>query len=302
MFISLGRVLKSGLVSFWRNRWLSLATMSVMVLSLLVMTGLLFLNVFTDVVIAELQNKIDISVYFKLDTREDDIMAVQKELAGNSEVDTIEYVSRDEALRQFKERHQQNTILIEALDEVGRNPLKASLNVKARDPSQYASIASFLERPKFEALIDKVTYRQNATVIDRLIAIVDAIRRGGLAVTLGLAGVAVLMAFNTIRIAIYTAREEIGVMRLVGASNWFVRGPFLIEGVLYGLVAALVTLLISYPALYFLSPKIAPFLSGQNLFRYFTANVLAIVALEVAVGVALGAISSFIAIRRYLRV
>lgn len=302
MFLTLSRIIKSGGTSFWRNIWLSAATVSIMVLSLLVMTSLLFLNVFTDVVIQELQERIDISVYFKLDAREDDMFAVRDELRGVSEVDRVEYVSRDEALKQFQERNKENSILIKALEEIGKNPLKASLNIKAKDPSQYASIASFLERPKFQQFIDKVTYRQNATAIERLVNIVGATRRGGLVITLGLIATAVLVAFNTIRIAIYTSRDEIGVMRLVGASNWFVRGPFLMEGIIYGAVAALATLVVSYPAVAVLAPKLTAFLGGMNMLDYFKANFWTILGLELGVGVGLGVLSSFIAIRRYLRV
>lgn len=302
MFIALTRIIKAGATSFWRNIWLSAATVSIMVLSLIVMTGLLFLNVFTDVVIKELQARIDISVYFKLDTRENDMFAVRDELRAISEVERVEYVSRDDALKQFQERNKENSILIQALEEIGKNPLKASLNVKAKDPTQYASIASFLERPKFQAFIDKVTYRQNATAIERLVNIVTATRKGGLAITLGLIATAVLVAFNTIRIAIYTSRDEIGVMRLVGASNWFVRGPFLIEGILYGAVAACLTLIVAYPTVAVLAPKLTAFLGGMNMLDYFKANFWTILALELGVGVGLGVFSSFIAIRRYLRV
>jgi cell division transport system permease protein len=302
MFITLARIVKSGATSFWRNIWLSAATVSIMVLSLLVMTGLLFLNVFTDVVIQELQERIDISVYFKLDTREDDMFAVRDELKGISEVERVEYVSREEALKQFQERNKENSILIKALEEIGKNPLKASLNIKAKDPAEYASIASFLERPKFQPFIDKITYRQNATAIERLVSIVNATRKGGLAITLTLIATAVLVAFNTIRIAIYTAREEIGVMRLVGASNWFVRGPFLMEGILYGAAAAGLSLIIAYPTVAVLAPKISAFLGGMNMLDYFKANFWTILTLELGVGMGLGVFSSFIAIRRYLKV
>ncbi len=300
---TLKRVTRSGLQSFVRNGWLSTATVSVMALAIFVMTSLILLNVITQSLVANLQDRIDISVYFKQETPGGEVAKVQRDLEQLTEVKSVEYVTADEALRRFRERHKDNPLLLESLAELGTNPLQATLNVKARETNQFASIASFLEGERFKPLIDKVNYTQNAEVIGRLASIVGGVRRGGAALTFVLAAIALLVAFNTIRLAIYTAREEIGVMRLVGASNWYIRGPFVITGIIYGIAAALITMAVLFPAVGFISPKVSGFLlTGTNLFSYVQQNFWSLFGLELAVGIVLGVLSSYIAIRRYLKV
>ena len=113
---------------------------------------------------------------------------------------------------------------------MGDNPLEASLNIKAKLIDNYESIASFLESTRFSAMVDTVNYRQNQKVIEKLSSILSTVRNSGFIAILVLGFIAVLVTFNTIRLKIYSMREEIGVMRLVGASNWYIRGPFIIEG------------------------------------------------------------------------
>lgn len=301
-FTSLRRIATAGAKSFARNGWLSTATVSVMALAIFVMTSLLLLNVITQSLIANLQDRIDISVYFKQETPEPEILKVRRDVEQLTEVKSVEYVTPDEALRAFKERHKDNPLLLESLAELGTNPLQATLNIKARETNQFASIASFLERDSYKPLVDKVNYSQNAEVIGRLSGIIGGIRRGGAILALALAAIAVLVAFNTIRLAIYTAREEIGVMRLVGASNWYIRGPFVITGIIYGIAAALITIAVMVPVVGAVSPKISGFLlTGTNLFAYVQQNFWTILGIQLAVGMVLGALSSYIAIRRYLK-
>lgn len=296
------RIATAGVKSFARNGWLSTATVSVMALALFVMTSLLLLNVITQSLIANLQDRIDISVYFKQETPEPEILKVRRDVEQLVEVKSVEYVTADEALRRFQERHKDNPLLLESLNELGTNPLQATLNIKARETNQFASIASFLERDSYKPLVDKVNYSQNAEVIGRLSGIIGDIRRGGAILALALAAIAVLVAFNTIRLAIYTAREEIGVMRLVGASNWYIRGPFVITGIIYGIAAALITIAVMFPAVGAVSPKVSRFLlTGTNLFAYVKQNFWVILGIQLAVGMVLGALSSYIAIRRYLK-
>lgn len=274
-----------------------------MALAIFVMTSLLLLNVITQSLIANLQDRIDISVYFKQETPEPEILKVRRDVEQLTEVKSVEYVTPDEALRAFKERHKDNPLLLESLAELGTNPLQATLNIKARETNQFASIASFLEREAYKPLVDKVNYSQNAEVIGRLSGIIGGIRRGGAILALALAAIAVLVAFNTVRLAIYTAREEIGVMRLVGASNWYIRGPFVITGIIYGIAAALITIAVMVPVVGAVSPKISGFLlTGTNLFAYVKQNFWTILGIQLAVGAALGALSSYFAIRRYLKV
>jgi cell division transport system permease protein len=284
-----------------RNGWLSTATVSIMVLTLLVITVLIMVNVIANAVLISLENKIDISVYFKLKTPEEQILNVKSQLEELAEVENIKYVSQDQALVDFKEKHKDNPVLLQSLEELDANPLEASLNITAKQTSQYASINQFLESVHYRDIIDKVNYMQNKGVIEKLSSIIIDVKTMGLVISLILAIIVFLVTFNSIRLAIYSSREEINVMKLVGASNWFIRGPFILEGLLYGIIATVITIIILYPAFYFVSPKISGFLPIGDIFIYFRANVLALSVLLLGVSVVLGIFSSFIAVRKYLK-
>ena len=302
MLLNFQRIIKSGAVSFWRNVWLSTAAVAIMVLNLFVISSFLLGNVVADSLLNSLENKIDISVYFKQDTEEKDILSVKSELMSLGEIKDVNYVSADEALSQFKERHKGNSILLQSLEEVGDNPFEAALSVKTKQASQYEAVSLFLENGKYKNLIDGVDFRQNQAMIDKLTYIVGASRKVGGVVSLTFIFIAVLVTFNTIRLAIFSAKEEISVMRLVGASNWFIQGPFMVEGILYGLVASLVTMLIFAPVLSNIAPYLYNFTQSVDIWQYFKDNFWALAALQTAIGVSLGTLSSFIAIRRYLKV
>ena len=296
------RIIKTGFQNFWHNSWLSAATISIIVLTLFVMTSLLLLNVITQSVVADLENKVDVSAYFNSESPENDILAIRQDLIKLSEVKSVEYVSKEEALKQFKERHKDNQTLLQSLHELDDNPLQASLNIKAQSAAQFETIAGFLEQSKYASLVDKVNYHQNREVIERVSNLASNIGRGGIIASLVLALMAIFITFNTVRLTMYNWKDEISVMRLVGASNWYIRGPFVVEGVIYGILAAMATLIILYPALYFVSPKITSFLPEVDLLYFFEVNIGQILMLLVGVGAVLGSLSSFIAIRRYLRV
>ena len=301
MFISFKRIIKWGLTNFWRNGWLSTATVSIMVLTLLVITVLLMLNVVANAILENLQGKIDISVYFKLETPEEEILRVKSQLEKLQEVEGITYVSQNEALLKFKEKHKDNPVLLQSLEELEFNPLEASLNIKAREANQYASINQFLESVYYKDIIDKVNYMQNKEVIEKLGKIITDVRTGGLGLSVLLALIVFLVTFNAIRLAIYSSREEINIMKLVGASKWFIRGPFFVEGVLYGLVATIITIAVLYPVFYFVSPKVSTFLPISDIFSYFKANLLSFFLLLLVVGVFLGGFSTLVAVRKYLK-
>lgn len=302
MFATLFRVIKSGGLNFWRNKWLSLTAISMMSLAIFGITSLLLINVLINSLTASLEDKVDISVYFNLDTSEEDILETRNDLVKLNEVRSVEYVSTDEALKRFKERHQDNQILMASLEELEANPLEASLNIKAQAASQYEAIANFFNQDKYQQIIDKINYIENRAVIARLSSITRTIRQVGFVILLILATLAVLVTFNTIRLTIYSARREIKVMKLVGASNWFARGPFIVEGAIYGIAATLIALFVLYPLLWYLSPKITAYLPGTDLLYFFQANFLALFLFQMLVGISLGSISSWIAIRRYLEV
>lgn len=263
--VTLKRIIKAGYLSFRRNGWLSMATIMVMIMVLFVLGNLIFLGALANSVLLSLESKIDITVYFASDAPEENILAVKNELEGLPDVKEVTYISRDVAFESFREKHKENALITDALTELGENPLVASLNIKARDAANYALISNFLVEKNYP-IIDKVNYFENKQVIERLSAILGTVRGSGalLAVFLGL--VAIIVAFNTIRLAIYTMREEISIMRLVGATAWFIRGPFLVGGVIYGTVSAAITTFSFFPLSWLISPKLAVVVPDFNLF------------------------------------
>lgn len=301
ILINLQRVLRAGFVGFRRNGWLSTATTMVMALALFVLGNLIFAGAFADTALRSLESKIDITVYFTPEATDPEITAVRREIEALPEVRAVEYISRDVALARFRERHKENALIVSALEELGDNPLQASINIAAADPGKYGAISDFLAG-KNHSFVEKINYFENQAVIERLSSVMGTVRGSGAVLTLILAFIAVLVAFNTIRLAIYTVREEIGIMRLVGASAWFIRGPFLISGVLYGVAAAIMVTLVFFPLAWLASPKLSFLVPEFNLFGYFLSNVVQFSLIMLGAGVALGVISSFIAVRRYLTV
>lgn len=297
--ITFKRIIRAGYLSFRRNGWLSTATILVLALVLFVLGNLVFLGAFANKALSVLESKVDISIYFTQDATEEGILGIKKDLENLPEVAEIDYVSKERALVQFRERHKNNALIIGALDELGNNPLAASFNIRAKDPTSYGAISDFLLKKNYP-LVEKINYFENQKVIDRLGSILGAARGAGAALAFFLAFIAVLVAFNTVRLAIYTMREEIGIMRLVGATSWFVRGPFLITGVIYGSVAAAAVTLVFFPVSWLVAPKLAVLVPDFDLFGYFLANFFEFFGIMFLTGIMLGVFSSFIAIRRYL--
>ncbi len=295
------RIIKSGWQGFWRNYWLTTATVAIMILALLGIAGLALFNVMTQAIVKNLENRVDISVYFDSGTDEVKILDIRKELVDLNEVKSVDYISQSEALARFQERHKDSPVLLQSVAELDENPLEASLNIKANSANQYEAIANYLSQDRFQSVIDKINYKQNQDIITRLTRLTSNIQNGGLIVSFFLGLLAILVSFNTVRLTMFNWRDEISVMRLVGASNWFIRGPFLVEGVLYGLVACATTLVLLFPLLFFISPKITNFLPGVDLLYFYRVNFWQFLLLLLAIGVALGSVSSLIAIRRYLK-
>ncbi len=301
MFTILSRIFHFGFDNFRRNGWLSAATVAIMTLALLVFAGLIMFGVITNRAAASIQDKIDISVYFNTNTSEDEILNIRQSLQGLSEVSNVDYISRDKALDIFKTNHASDPTITQAINELSTNPLEASLNIKAKNPDQYAAIAQYLSSSDLSQYIDSVSYTQNQDIINRLAKIVKGVESGAIVVIIFLAFIAGLVVFNTIRLAIYSNRDEISIMRVVGASNSLVRGPYMVDGMICGAIAALVSIVIAAPITYFVSPYLNVFIPGLDIFQYFYTNIFQFFAYELLFGVVIGGLSSFIAVRKYLK-
>jgi cell division transport system permease protein len=290
-------------LAFLRNGLQSTATIIILSLVLLGFAGLLVFNSVANLILEDVQDKVDISVYFKTDTSEDDILNVQRSLESLSEVKSVEYISKDQALKIFKSQHQNEPIISQSIEELlDTNPLSASLNIKARDLKDYSTIAAYLEKQQFKNLIDKVSYAQNEKAIERLKNIKNNVGQGGLALLIFMSVAAAFIIFNTIRLAIFSNREELGIMRLVGASNFFIRGPYLLEGVIYGFIGSLVSIILISIIIYYIAPHFNNFIPKVNGWSYYSARILKLFLYQLLFGVGLGVLSSYFAVRKYLKV
>ncbi|MDX1608391.1 MAG: FtsX-like permease family protein, partial [Candidatus Spechtbacterales bacterium] len=200
------------------------------------------------------------------------------------------------------QKHSANEVLIQSLDELDNNPLQASINIKVHDPDQFAAIVESLEASAASEFIDDINFRENEKVINSISQISDNMNRAGLIFTIVLTALVIFVTFNTIRLAIFTARDEIHIMKLVGGSNWFVRTPFVITGALYGLLSGLIVLGAYFGGTKFMNSRLSLIFADIDLYGYLIANTWTFVALIVGAGVALGMISSWMAVRRYLKV
>jgi len=303
MLTSLKRILKFGWQSFSRNKGLSFQVIFIFSLAVLTITSLFLFRGLSNFLIAEAQKKVDISVYFKKDTTEPEILQIEEELYEFSpQIKSVYYVSREQAQEIFLQKHQDDPFYLQALEEVGGNPFLASLNIKARSPAFYAQVSNFLSVGPSQSLIEKVSYYENEKIIDKLFSLTGNVRTAGIVLSLILGILVILITFNTVRLTIFAFRDEISTMRLVGASNWFIHGPFLWQGLLYGIFGILIADLILFSTLGFLSARLENWTLGFNLLNYFKGNFLLLFLGQIVFAFALGIISSFVAVRKYLKV
>ena len=300
----LNRVIKAGLINFKRSGLISWAAVLVVTLTLYVITSIVLLQAVLHFSLDQIKDKVDVTIYFNPGTSEEPIMAFKQSIEKLPEVASVFYTSANQALQNFRDRHSSDYPTIQALDELGNNPLGAYLNIKAKEISQYESIANFLKSDDALALnsasiIDKVDYNQNKLVIDKLNTTIVGAQKLGFLVTLILIIISIIITFNTIRLTIFISKEEIGVMRLVGASKMRVRGPFMVEGAIYGVIATFITMILFWPITSWLGHNMTDFL-GFNMYDYYLSNIFQIFLMILLSGVLLGIVSSLLATRRYL--
>ena len=303
MFTNFKRILKFAWSDFSRSRANNVAAIFVLVIPILLATSLFIFQGLSRFVISEIQSKMDITAFFKEDVAEEDILRVRDELLGlSSEIKNIQYVSKEKALQDFLERHKDNPDFMQALEEVGINPFLPSLNILTEQPYQYEKVSAFLESGPFSQLIEKVDYSQKKDTIEKFNSISSNVNKFGLVLGLVLFLIAILVVLNTIKLSIDKSKDEITTMRLVGASNWFIRGSFIVQGMICGFIAFLICLIVSGAVAYFLSPKLEVLAPGFSIFNYFIANLGIIALIQIGFGVGLGILAGFILVRSYLKV
>ncbi len=297
------RVFGYAFKSFTRNIWLSLITISVLVLALISANTLVIFRLIAEQAIVSVEDKVDVSVYFKPEVSAGDVNNVKSALDRLEAVKEVRYISPDQALADFKERHKNDPEILASLEEVQGNPLGSSLIVKSRDLSGYTDILRELERPEFAGFIHDKNFDDHETVINRIREISERVQKIAIVVTLVFSVIAVIVIFNTIRIAVYTQRQEIEIKKLVGATNWFIKTPYLIESFIASLLAMALLLAILYPTLGAVDPYLYNFFEGSNfsVFSYFNRNFLSVFGLEFLSVLVLTVVSSSIAVGRYLK-
>lgn len=304
--ITLSRILKSGLTNFIRNAWLAVAAIAVMVITLTIVLFSVIANATFAHTVKQITDRIDISVYLVDDISGDKKDQLIDDLKGMKEVKSVDYVSKDEALKRYIKQNENNLELRLAISQTD-NPLPASLQIKPIDPNNIEPIRQFLETEDVKKLQSEQTSYSGdrKEAIDKITEATVFFRKAGLAGIIVFAVISMLIIFNTIRMAIFNRREELNIMRLLGASTWYIRGPFVVETIIYGIVAAVISVVLCNTLFVVSSSSFGASSLGlldiSFASNYFAENFWIILLAQLTVGILIGGVSSFIATRRYLK-
>lgn len=297
------RVFRFGFQNFFRNFWLSAATVSVLILTVVSINVLLVVNVLGKIAVSTVESKIDVSAHFHPGIEESRVQNVKVALLSMQEVRDVQYISAEDAFSQFQELNGADDDLMASLSEVEGNPFGATLVIQARDIADYPSIMQALSQPTFANLIEEKDFDDREVMIGRLHSIASRLELFALAITALFGGIALLITMNAVRVSIYTHKEEISIMRLVGASNWFIRGPFYVEAIIWTLISVGVAVALMYPSIAFVQPFLQKFFGANvDLMSFYTVHFFQVVALQL-LGVGLMTlVTTKMATARYLRV
>ena len=298
--ISFYRILKTAAITLWRNRWLSLAAILVMVLTLFTISFFSSTIVLINRTANTLRAKVDIAVYFNDSASKDQIFAIQKTLSARSDVRSVAYVSKEDAFARWQANNQSN-VKIRDLISTDYNPLPRSLEIKTNRTEDLDKINEFLSSPDFAPLIKEISYQQNRDLIGRLLKITTFVSTLGWVLSLLFMLISILIIYNTIRLTIYARSEEIEIMKLVGANDWYVQGPFLLEGMAYGIGASIISTGILYLAFRLVMPAVGNYLGASGTALFNGVSFWLIVIVQLIIGLVLGIGCSVFAVRRHLK-
>lgn len=303
--IMLWRIFKTGFRNIFRNAWLSTAATAIMVVTIIVMTFFAFSAIFVNNKLAEVKSKVDLTLFLQDEAKDEDIKDLQGKILSLSEIKSVEYVSKGDALERLKNSSSDGDKLAKAAAEIG-NPLPASFEVKVKNIDQISAANDSIKKLDTyskvvaESSLDKRDNNRKG-VVENIIKISSGVARVGAVLSVVFLIIALLIIFNTIRMAIFTRREEIEIMKLVGATKWFIRGPFIVEGSLYGVLGATIAMIILLPLTHALNSFVADKLGGEAVLHYFSHNVGFVILAMYSVGILIGAVSSSLALSRHLK-
>lgn len=303
MFISIIRVIKFSLQDILRNIWLSLVTVIILILALFSVNLLLTVKVIGQGAIDAIKDKIDVNLYIKTDAPEDRIMALKAKISNLPQAREVVYVSKSQAIEDFREHHKNNPEILEALRELGNNPLNPSLIIKPKDANKLDDLIASINNVD-DSIIESRNFSTYKQMLKKINAITDKITDAGMVVSGIFIFITLLVVYNSVRVAIYTHRKEIMIMRLVGASDWFVYMPFVVSSLIFTFVGVAGIVLVYYSFLTLLQPYLEAFFIGYNLniISYFNANFWQIFGLEFLIAGAINVVASLIAVGKYARV
>lgn len=301
------RTIVAGLRGFYRNRTVSLSSIFILTITLSIVTSFYLFRAVFDYTLEQIKEKVDVRVYLTADATEVQAADLKAKIMGLTDVKSVEYTSREQALLDFKKKHEGDQLTLQALDELGTNPFGASLSIVAKDTSRYQAIADQLSEGSgllgdSKGVIDKVNYYQIKDSIDKLNSIIGWTNTVGFWLSVLFVLMSCMIVYNTIRLAIFVYRDEIAVMKLVGASNMFIRGPFVVESFLYSIVATAITLALFFPATIWVTKKTVFFFEGLNINSFYTAHIVELALVLLVFSSSLTVLSSLLAVRKYLKV
>lgn len=300
-FQTIKRVIKLGFTNFWRNKWLSFGAALILSLTLITISFFVIFNLVINTTSKNIKEKIDISVYFYDSATEEQIEIINNQINNLPEVVSTEYISKDQALKIWNERPGNEKIKQLVTQE--NNPLPRSLEIKASDPEHLESIANFLSKSDYQDLIRKVDFAENKEVIAKLNNTISFSKKLGIILSLVFVVISIFVILNTIKLTILTRKDEIEIMRLVGANDIFIKVPFFIESVLYGILACIISLLMIILGFKLLTPFVVNYLGdiNLNLTGFFIENLIIIGLLQLIIGILLSVVCTFISINKYLK-
>ncbi|MCC7289324.1 ABC transporter permease [bacterium] len=304
--ITFWRILKTGFRNLFRNAWLSAAATAIMIITLIIMTFFAFSAVFVQTKLAEVKSKVDLTLFLKDSSTEAQIKKLQGLILSDPGVKSVEYVSKADALKRFQSSDSNKEIVKSINDTDIGNPFPASFDIKVNDINKIAEVNDRIKKLDEDKIVDESSLdkknQERGDVVGNIVKISNGVARVGAVLSVVFLVIALLIIFNTIRMAIFTRREEIEIMKLVGATKWFIRGPFIIEGSLYGVLGATLCLILLVPLTKAVGPFLVDKLGAGSVLVSFENHFLWLVLGVYGLGILIGSISSWLAIARHLKV